>query len=223
MDLSCFIKLFLYIIYFSECARFVLLKCVIYQYIIIIFIWCTTHILYKIIFKYLLLGNLIFDKPIMSANIFNINIFMWSLQMFSTSLIILLCMFTYTSSMQARKTCSICVLISLRIKADFTASNIKKQSLIIRVEYINEIIRNSCSILKCLACMFPIAIDINIMNTCLRLPTPQVLYLFLLYVYTYNKHIILTRYKSAIPNIMSTETLSICYNIRLLLYYIIFN
>ena len=71
--------------------------------------------------------------------------------------------------------------------------------------------------------MFPIAIDINIMNTFLRLLTPQVLYLFLLYVYTYNKHIILTRYKSAIPNIMSTKTLSICYNIRLLLYYIIFN
>ena len=71
--------------------------------------------------------------------------------------------------------------------------------------------------------MFPIAIDINIMNSFLRLLTPQVLYLFLLYVYTYNKHIILTRYKSAIPNIMSTKTLSICYNIRLLLYYIIFN
>ena len=50
----------------------------------------------------------------------------------------------------------------------------------------------------------------------------QVLYLFLLCVYTYNKHIILTRYKSAIPNIISTETLSICYNIRLLLYHIIF-
>ena len=71
--------------------------------------------------------------------------------------------------------------------------------------------------------MFPIAIDINIMNTVLRLLTPQVLYLYLLYMYTYNKHIILTRYKSAIPNIISTETLSICYNIRLLLYYIIFN
>ena len=51
------------------------------------------------------------------------------------------------------------------IKADLTASNIKKQSLINRVEYINEIIRNSYSILKCLVSMFPIAIDINIMNT----------------------------------------------------------
>ena len=125
--------------------------------------------------------------------------------------------------MQARKTCSICVLISLIIKADLTASNIKKQSLINRVEYINETIRNSYSILNCLASMFPIAIDINIMNTFLRLLTSQVLYLFLLYVYRYNKQIILTRYKSAIPNIMSTKTLSICYNIRLLLYYIIFN
>ena len=126
MDLSCFIKLFLFIIYFSECARFVLLKRVIYQYIIIIFIWCTTRILFKVIFKYLLLGNLIFDKPIMSVNISNINIFMWSLQMFGTSLIILLCMFTYTSSIQARKTCSICVLVSLRIKAYLTAIHILK-------------------------------------------------------------------------------------------------
>ena len=108
--------------------------------------------------------------------------------MFSTSLIILLCMFTYTcSSIQARKICPICVLVFLRIKADLTAINIKKQSLNNRVEYIN-----SCSptlIMKCLASMFLIAIDINILNTFLRLPTPQqVLYLFLLYVYTYNKH-----------------------------------
>ena len=49
-------------------------------------------------------------------------------KMFTTSLIILLCMFTYTcSSIHARKICPICVLVSLRIKADLTAINIKKQ------------------------------------------------------------------------------------------------
>ena len=152
---------------------------------------------------------------------------MRSLKMFCISLIILLCMFTYKcSSIQARKICPICVLVSLRIKADRTAINIKNKSLINWVEYINEIIRNSCSptlILKCLASMFLIAIDINILNTFLRLPTPQqVLYFLLLYVYPYNKHIIFTRFKSAIHNILSTETLSICYNIILRLYHIIF-
>ena len=42
------------------------------------------------------------------------------LQMFSTSLIILLCVFTYTcSSIQARKICSICVLVSLLVSPLF--------------------------------------------------------------------------------------------------------
>ena len=115
MDLSCFIKLLLFIIYCIESARFVLLKRVIYQYIIIILIWCTTRILYKVIFTYILLSDLILEKLIISANIFNIILFMRSLKMFSISLIILLCMFTYTfSSIQARKICPICVLVSLR-------------------------------------------------------------------------------------------------------------
>ena len=49
----------------------------------------------------------------MSANILNIIIFMRSLQMFNTSLIILLCMSTYTcSSIQTRKICSIYVSVS---------------------------------------------------------------------------------------------------------------
>ena len=73
----------------------------------------------------MLLGNLIFEKLFMSANIFNRIIFMRSLHMFSTSLIILLCMFTYTCYLiQARKTCTIWVFVSLRIKADLTVSNI---------------------------------------------------------------------------------------------------
>ena len=129
MDLSCFIKLLLFIIYCIESARFVLLKRVIYQYIIIIFIWCTTRILYKVIFNNILLSNLILEKLIISANIFNIIIFMRILnKMFSTSLIILLYMFTYTcSSIQARKICPICDLVSLRIKTDRTAINIKNQ------------------------------------------------------------------------------------------------
>ena len=70
--------------------------------------------------------------------------------------------------------------------------------------------------------MFLIAIDINILNTFLWLLTPQQVFLFVFIIRVHNKHIILTRYKSAIYHILSSETLSICYNISLRLNHIIF-
>ena len=64
------------------------------------------------------------------------------------------------------------------------ANNDTSQSLINRVEYINEIIRNSCYILKCLASMFLIAIDINILNTFFKgTYTTSVIFIFIIRVH----------------------------------------